>query len=99
MKTITNKTVELLGKDVTYAELLRACNDVAPEKGWAVSEQKKALRVDTALDKSIDNRWNVIGDIELEDADFDYLKPKVTGMTWALKAQALVDFTEYIESL
>ena len=92
MKSINNKKVELLGKDVTYAELLRACNDVAPEKGWTVSEQKKALRVDTALDNAKET-------IELEDADFDYLKPKVTGMTWALKAQALVDFTEYIESL
>ena len=92
MKTITNKTVELLGKDVTYAELLRACNDVAPEKGWTNSEQKKSLRVDTALDKATDT-------IELEDADFDYIKPKVSTMTWALKSQVLVDFTDYIEGL
>ena len=92
MKTITNKTVELLGKDVTYAELLRACNDVAPEKGWTATEQKKALRVDTALDKAVET-------IDLEDADFDYIKPKVSAMTWALKSQVLVEFSDYIEGL
>ncbi len=99
MKTITNKTVELSGKDVTYAELLRACNDVAPEKGWTVSEQKKALRVDTALDKSLDQCRTSIANIELEDADFEYIKPKVANMPWALKSQVLIDFSDYIEGL
>lgn len=92
MKIITNKTIKLLDKDVKYSELLRACNDVAPEKGWTATEQKKALRIDTAIDKATDT-------IELEDADFDYIKPKVIAMPWAIKSQDLVDFTDYIEGL
>lgn len=92
MKTITNKTIKLLDKDVKYAELLRACNDVAPEKGWTATEQKKALRIDTAIEKATDT-------IDLEDADFEYIKPKVTSMAWAIKDKALVDFTDHIEGL
>ena len=92
MKTIQNKTIKLLDKDVKYAELLRACNDVPPKEGWTAQEQKKSLRIDTAIDKAGDT-------IDLEDADFEYIKPKVVSMPWAMKSQDLVDFTDYISGL
>lgn len=92
MKTILNKKVMLLQKETTYAELLSACNDVVPDKGWTPQEQKKALRVDTAIEKAGET-------IELEDADFEYIKPKVSSMPWAIKDKVLVEFTDYIEGL
>jgi len=92
MKSINNKTIQLLGKDATYAELLKACNDVTLEKGWTKADMKASLKVDTALEAAKET-------IELEDADFEYLKPKVSNMPWAVKDKALVEFTEYIESI
>jgi|LakMenEpi03Aug12_release.lakeMendotaPanAssembly.Ray.scaffolds.fasta_scaffold1170408_2 hypothetical protein len=92
MKSINNKTVNVSGKDVTYAELLKMCNDSTPTQGWTKATMKTAIKIDYVLEKKGET-------IELEDADFEYLKPLVSNMNWVIKSQVLVDFTDYIESL
>lgn len=95
MVKIENKTVTLkTGQEVTYKELCLRCNDVLPEKGWTSAEQKKSLRVDTAFENIKEDNT-----IDIEDADFEYLQMKVATMPWAIKDQALVDFSEYIAGL
>lgn len=90
MVKIENKEVEIKGSKTDYKDLLKACNDQTPEKGFTLAEMKNRLRISDALDKEV---------IELEDADFSNLKTLVNNMSWAIADKALVDFVEYINNL
>ena len=90
MVKIENKEIEIKGSKTDYKDLLKACNDQTPERGFSVTEMKNRLRISDALDKE---------NIELEDSDFTNLKSLVNSMSWAVADKALVDFVEYINEL
>lgn len=111
MKTIENKKIAVAkesiimdqGKivsdtksdSISYAELIDICIKVSPPGGLSYDAMKKISRVEPGVGK--ENRDVEV--IELEDADFDFVKEKVKSMTWAFYHKEFVNFQEYIEQL
>jgi hypothetical protein len=98
MKTFVNKETEFtLGeKKLGYADLAKFCLDNPPKEGWAPADMKMSIKVEAKLeDKEFGAK------IKLEDAEFDYLhkRSQPDQMRWAIKHAAIVDFTDYLESL
>jgi len=98
MKTIELKEVPFVfqgQKDVfIYKDVLSMLMETPEDqqKGANIAEIRKSLRVLDALDSAN-------GELVLEDADFDYLLKRVTGMRFNGANKVFVDFVEYFESL
>jgi hypothetical protein len=60
------------------------------QQGATIDEMRKGIRVLDALDKSRDQV------LELEDADWDFLKQKVEKMPWAMVDRRFVQFHDDI---
>jgi len=93
MKQIQLKTVdiEVQGqvKPLSYKGelqiIFRSPSD--PSKGATVEEMRRSIRILDALEKSTDV-------LELEDADFDYLKSRVPNAKFAFVHPAIVQFVD-----
>lgn len=100
MKTILNKKIKVTTSndegtvDMTYAELIDTCiKYVSPNSGGLTYPIMKSIgRVEPLLVKEKET-------IELEDADFAFVKSKVISMTWAFYSKEFLEFQEYIESV
>lgn len=92
MKTIENKLVTVNGKDVTYADLTKEHLKAAPQGGFTYDLMAKVGRVLPKLEAGGET-------IELEDADFEFLKEKITTTTWAFYDVEFVKMIDYIKSL
>lgn len=93
MKTIQNKETSIKSGDVLikYSNLINTCiNNIDPQKGATASDMRSAIRVMDAVEKEV---------IELEDADFAFLKQKVNEMKWAIIHKDVLAFIDYINEL
>ena len=94
MKKIKNKKTTIQGENgvLNYAELAKLCVNQPKQGGYTVTDMQQRLRI---LDK-LDKKGDVI---EIEDADFEVLKPLVKNMKWAIIHKDLVDFVNYLTNL
>ena len=74
---------------VEYRLLVEAAVRVPldPQKGASIDEMRKGIRVLDALDRAIGD-----APLELEDADWEFLKSKVEKMPWSLTDHRFVRF-------
>jgi hypothetical protein len=93
MKQIQLKTVELSYqgkvKPFDYKQELQIVfqTPMDPQRGSDYNEQRKAMRILDALDKSTDV-------LELEDADFEYLKARVPLARFGINDPVIVRFVD-----
>ena len=60
-----------------------------PERGADIDEMRRGIRIFDALDRAADT-------LELEDADWDYLKHKVEKMPWSMVDRRFIQFYDDI---
>lgn len=109
MVTIQNKkiTIEVEGIDgenkpvtvpieLTYGKLILDCSDRAsnPQTGFSTDEIRKINKIEKVVKTHEDKEH-----LKFEDADFEFLKEKVSTMTWRFRKTELVEFVDYIKSL
>jgi hypothetical protein len=90
MKTIPMKTLSEEGlPDIVYAQVLREVlrRPSDPQKGADIAEMRRSIRVLDALDAAN-------GTLELEDADYDHLKTKITAMPWNVIDRRIVQLVD-----
>jgi len=92
MKVIINKTISLQGSDISYADLMKEQLKVAPKEGFSYELMSKIGRVLPKLEANGKK-------IELEDADFEFLKEKIVTATWGMYSPEFVKMIDYIKSL
>lgn len=92
MKVLENKKVSIGNVEMTYVELIASQIKSTPAEGFTYEVMEKIMRVDAFLDKKLEK-------IELEDADFDFIKEKISKATWAIYDTQIVDMVKYIKSL
>ncbi len=92
MKAITNKTIIIQGKETTYAKLISEHIQVAPQGGLTYDLMCKISRVLPTLEKGGEA-------IELEDADFEFVKEKITNAVWGFYSEEFKNLVDYIKSL
>jgi hypothetical protein len=94
MKRIRLKTVPLSnstlpdGFEFDYKKELLQITEILPE-GATISQMSSALKIQKALKNANESLY-------LEDADWQWLKDKVTGNKWRIVAPELVDFEKAI---
>jgi hypothetical protein len=98
MKSFENKKTEFTDKEkeVGFAKMAIFVLNNPPKNGWDPMSIKKSLTIEAKMEKA------KMGEkIKLEDAEFDYLyeRAQPENMRWALKHQAIVDFSEYLDEL
>lgn len=104
MKTIENIVVTLLvdnqGAQVplkkTYMDLVFiACNREEFEgKGFVYEDMKQIDRIEELKDKSEKKRK-----VDIEDADFAFIKNRVETMRWGIRSKEITKFIEHIKSI
>lgn len=77
---------------VKYGELIIACLNTPPEKGFDIQEMKRRMRILDAVEKGKE-------EITFEDADIETLKSCVSSMKWAVFHREVVAFCEAVESI
>lgn len=89
MKQLENKTTEIKSEneELKYSDLLKAVLMVQPQGGYSVTDMKTRIKLTDLLEKSN-------GEIILEDADYNYLKPLVNNMKWNIVHKNIVEMTE-----
>ena len=95
MKKLDNVTTTITKNDsekFTYADLLKAVINNAPQGGFTPEEMSKRLHVMAAVK-------DAKKDIELEDADVDTLKAAAKTMKWAFIHEELAEFSAAIAAL
>ncbi len=103
-KTIENKTVKISDGinpmvDVTYGELILT----AVKAPSVINGQQQPLDYDGL--KKIQRVDNVVGtdkvqkEYVFEDADYDFIKEKVTKMNWAFYHEEFINFTDCINGV
>lgn len=88
--TITNSQVPPEFKLSYRKEFLRLV-DLIPE-GVTAAQMKSALKVSAALSKTPED-----GTLYLEDADWEYLKGKISAAKWTFVAPEIVEMVEAVE--
>lgn len=106
MKTIQNKsttietgtTNEAGGIEfLNYAALMKTVMAQRKPDGYSIDDMRKDLRVlDALLRDSGDFK---LGEISLEDADFDHFKSKMRTMRWGAVHKDLIQFDDDINAI
>lgn len=75
--------------DIEWADVVRQVmrRPKDPSRGVEIDEMRKSIRVLDALDKSN-------GVLQLEDADWEYLREKTLAMQWGVIDSRIVKFTD-----
>ena len=95
MKLIPLKKVEMvvLGEkqELEYKPLIQVIIETpaSQERGTTVDEMRKSIRILDALEKSEDV-------LQLEDADYDYLKSRINNARFSSNNKAFVDFVDCV---
>lgn len=94
MKTIENKTTTIQKPDglCSYADLIETIINQKVQGGYSISDITMRLKID-------DKIKNANGVIELEDAEFTYLKKLVNESKWNGLHEDILKFHEDINSL
>lgn len=99
-KKIENK-IAVLNKEYsqTYGELIMTCVKTplivqGQPQGYDYETLKKIQRVDSVIGTD-----KLVKEYSFEDADFEFLKSKVSGMSWGIYSSELIDFVTYIVEL
>jgi hypothetical protein len=74
---------------IEYAEILKAVirRPLNPQAGADIAEMRQSIRVLDALEKAN-------GTLELEDADYQHLKTKLTAMPWNVIDRRIVQLID-----
>ena len=75
---------------VDYRVLVESCVRVPLDRqqGASIDEMRRGIRVLDALDRATN------GELQLEDADWEFLKQKVERMPWAAVDRRFLEFTD-----
>lgn len=92
MKQIPLKVVEMLIDDkpvkIAYRAQLKAIIETpANQQTASLDEVRRSIRILDVLERSD-------GVLELEDADFDFMREKVLGARWPLINRQVLDFVD-----
>ena len=104
MKKITLKTVPIMigenEQSFNYFTQIKYIleNPSTPEVGATVSEIRQSVRVLDKIEAQV-QKDKPEYQIELEDADYDYLKQRVAGAHYSMNNKALLDFIDGICNL
>lgn len=92
MKKLENKTTEIANGEekLTYAGLLKIVLMVTPQGGYSLTDMKTRLKLTDLLEKAN-------GEIELEDADYTYLKPLLSNMKWGVVNKGIIELCDDFE--
>lgn len=98
MKSISNKQTEIKINDANanYGDLIRLVTGQPKQGGYDWTDQELRLAIFSALTKVTDEKLDYIN---LEDAQFAYLKKLVEGMKWNIIHADLLKFKEDIISI
>jgi hypothetical protein len=77
--------------DMEWAEIIRQVvrRPLDPQRGVDIDEMRKSIRVLDALEKSN-------GVLELEDADWEFLKMKTLAMQWGVIDSRIVQYVDEV---
>ncbi len=79
-----------------YARLIRLALDNPPEGGFKLSEMKRRLAIDKALEAA-EKSEGPRKMLTLEDEQFRCLQECMAGMRWTSRNPALIEFLELFE--
>lgn len=93
MKRIALKKMSVGDDVIVWAEVIQQLmrQPIDPQRGASIEEMRKSIRVLDALENSN-------GVLELEDADWEHLKTKVTMMQWGVIDRRIVQFVDEVTS-
>lgn len=94
MKSIPLKTLDAPdGPSIEYQQVLREVvrRPLDPQKGVDIAEMRASIRVLDAID-------NANGVLELEDADYDLLKVKLTSMPWNIVDKRIIQLIDDVSN-
>lgn len=100
MKSIVNKETSIINKDENgnivgncfYADLIKRCLLSPKQGGFDYTDIENRLAISKAA-------TDVNGSIELEDAQFNYLKKLIEGMKWNIYHEDILMFKNDITSV
>lgn len=100
MKSIPNKETKIINTDETgkaignclYSDLIRRCLLQPKQGGFDYTDIENRLAISKVMKESSET-------IELEDAQFKYLKNLIEGMKWSLFHEDILTFKNDIVSI
>ena len=96
MKQIENKITEISQNEnaLRYADLLKIIVNFPEEKGFSAADLRMRIKIVDILET--EKEADVLN---LEDAQFEYVKSLVKVFRWAMLHKDIVSFIDYIESV
>lgn len=83
MKTLNLTKTEINGKQVTTAQLILDCLNVAPAGGFTREDFKKRDRIEVVFTDIY------TASVDLEDQDYEALKAIIDGMKWTMRSPVI----------
>lgn len=82
--------------ELNYGKLIMDCSDRAsnPQAGFTTDDIRKITKVEKVIKTHEEQEQ-----IKMEDADFEFVKERVSTMNWKFRKIELVEFVDYIKSL
>jgi len=94
VKSIPLKTLDASdGPPIVYAEILREVvrRPLNPREGIQIEEMRKSIKLLDAIDSAN-------GTLDLEDADYGYLKQKIEAMNWNIVDRRIIQLVDDVTS-
>lgn len=92
MKTIENKKLEKATNISNYAELALLICEKPPLEGFTVASGRHAMKVCDIIESQKEKE-----SIELEDADFNFVKEQISKFKWGAYNAEVDDFVKSFE--
>jgi hypothetical protein len=101
MKTITNKTTEIVFSEqdltkMTYFDLIKLIVNQPTPGGFDVEQMRQRLNLWGIFDTALLNKADTV---ELALKDFPAVKELVSNFRWKVAHKDAIDFVDYINSL
>lgn len=94
MKSIPLRSLEAPdGPPIVYAEILREVvrRPLNPREGIQIEEMRRSIKLLDALDSAN-------GTLDLEDADYSYLKQKIEAMNWNIVDRRILTLVDDVSN-